>query len=261
MADRSSSGRCCARRMAPARGGAARVQLGAVLRTADSASSGRCCARRICSPCPVWIEFADLTKSWLTDAGFAARSSYPGSGQSNPLNCMAVSSLVPLMKILPLRSYRLPIALSLSLTISACAVNNGWGRLEERAQEPCQRAFRLWRDVAEAPATSRQRVWNGESLGEKAWTAECVRIVAPALQPCTEYKYGTDSAIQCVTRYGEAALKFASADICARYAPQDQGRDECEQMAAEASGDSERMLRAIEKLRQSGAAGALAPSR
>jgi hypothetical protein len=76
--------------------------------------------------------------------------------------------------------------------------------------------------------------------------AECSKIVGPALKPCTEYKFGTDSAIQCAARYGEPASKYAFSEICVRHAEESEFRRACELSAAEARGDAQRVIDLLE---------------
>ncbi len=94
-------------------------------------------------------------------------------------------------------------------------------------------------------ADAQRELWDvSGSIGEEAYVSECGPFVKVALEPCVEYKFGTDSAIQCTQRYVEPALKAAWLELCARHA-EGEMREVCELQAAEASGNAVRIAKVL----------------
>ena len=88
--------------------------------------------------------------------------------------------------------------------------NNGWGSLEDKVDPVCREAVRTMRGVASGTGGSKAE--NAvfaflTATSEDSMVRDCTKTVAPSLKPCTEYKHGTDSAIQCAGRYVDPALK------------------------------------------------------
>lgn len=74
-----------------------------------------------------------------------------------------------------------------SLTV---ACSNGWGSNRDEAEQLCRKTYKRM-------ATAKGGVL---PIAEADFVPKCIDTVAPAFEPCREYKHGSDSALDCMER-------------------------------------------------------------
>ena len=92
------------------------------------------------------------------------------------------------------------LAVCAALLLWCPGCSNGWPSTESVAAENCTAQYHRFEEAM------------GRSLieGPGEWHSECVKAIAAAIEPCREYKYHSDSALQCMSRRGDDVLKDAN---------------------------------------------------
>ena len=85
-----------------------------------------------------------------------------------------------------------------ALGLASCSIVNGWGVSGDDAANPCKEAYQHAADRFGA-----QRI-----MPRREWEVQCKSKLLDAISPCHEYRYGTDSALECLARRREPALDF-----------------------------------------------------
>ena len=94
---------------------------------------------------------------------------------------------------------------TLVMFVTTVGCSKGWPTLDQSAVEDC----------GAARATVAEQI-GYDPIAAGPWEAKCMAAMLAAIKPCTEYKYGSDSAMQCLERRASPELVSAANDLLRR---------------------------------------------